>query len=145
MLEEIDIEILKFINQFGEVSKDKILNAFPENKFSTSYRISYLEEKEYKDSAYNLKIPIPNTNYIESLYDYVKNEHHTTESVKLDIYYLTDLGKTFLQDYNLKVKKQKKDFFKQFLFEIMRSIFCPLIVALLTTLITLFINQKFLQ
>ena len=107
MLEEIDIEILKFINQFGEVSKDKILNAFPENKFSTSYRISYLEEKEYKDSAYNLKIPIPNTNYIESLYDYVKNEHHTTESVKLDIYYLTDLGKTFLQDHNLKVKKQR--------------------------------------
>lgn len=145
MLEEIDIEILKFINQFGEVSKDKILNAFPENKFSTSYRISYLEEKEYKDSAYNLKIPIPNTNYIESLYDHVKNEHHATESVKLDIYYLTDLGKTFLQDHNLKVKKQKKDFFKQFLFEIMRSIFCPLIVALLTTLITLFINQKFLQ
>ena len=145
MLEEIDIEILKFINQFGEVSKDKILNAFPENKFSTSYRISYLEEKEYKDSAYNLKIPIRNTNYIESLYDYVKNEHHATESVKLDIYYLTDLGKTFLQDHNLKVKKQKKDFFKQFLFEIMRSIFCPLIVALLTTLITLFINQKFLQ
>ena len=145
MLEEIDIEILKFINQFGEVSKDKILNAFPENKFSTSYRISYLEEKEYKDSAYNLKIPIPNTNYIESLYDYVKNEHHATESVKLDIYYLTDLGKTFLQDHNLKVKKQNKDFFKQFLFEIMRSIFCPLIVALLTTLITLFINQKFLQ
>ncbi|WP_339065356.1 hypothetical protein [Fusobacterium polymorphum] len=145
MLEEIDIEILKFINQFGEVSKDKILNAFPENKFSTSYRISYLEEKEYKDSAYNLKIPIPNTNYIESLYDYVKNEHYATESVKLDIYYLTDLGKTFLQDHNLKVKKQKKDFFKQFLFEIMRSIFCPLIVALLTTLITLFINQKFLQ
>ena len=145
MLEEIDIEILKFINQFGEVSKDKILNAFPENKFSTSYRISYLEEKEYKDSAYNLKIPISNTNYIESLYDYVKNEHHATESVKLDIYYLTDLGKTFLQDHNLKVKKQKKDFFKQFLFEIMRSIFCPLIVALLTTLITLFINQKFLQ
>ena len=145
MLEEIDIEILKFINQFGEVSKDKILNAFPENKFSTSYRISYLEEKEYKDSAYNLKIPIPNTNYIESLYDYVKNEHHATESVKLDIYYLTDLGKTFLQDHNLKVNKQKKDFFKQFLFEIMRSIFCPLIVALLTTLITLFINQKFLQ
>ena len=145
MLEEIDIEILKFINQFGEVSKDKILNAFPENKFSTSYRISYLEEKEYKDSAYNLKIPIPNTNYIESLYDYVKNEHHATESVKLDIYYLTDLGKTFLQDHNLKVKKQKKDFFKQFLFEIMRSIFCPLIVALLTTLITLFINQTFLQ
>ena len=145
MLEEIDIEILKFINQFGEVSKDEILNAFPENKFSTSYRISYLEEKEYKDSAYNLKIPIPNTNYIESLYDYVKNEHHTTESVKLDIYYLTDLGKTFLQDHNLKIKKQKKDFFKQFLFEIMRSIFCPLIVALLTTLITLFINQKFLQ
>ena len=145
MLEEIDIEILKFINQFGEVSKDKILNAFPENKFSTSYRISYLEEKEYKDSAYNLKIPIPNTNYIESLYDYVKNEHHATESVKLDIHYLTDLGKTFLQDHNLKVKKQKKDFFKQFLFEIMRSIFCPLIVALLTTLITLFINQKFLQ
>lgn len=145
MLEEIDIEILKFINQFGEVSKDKILNAFPENKFSTSYRISYLEEKEYKDSAYNLKIPIPNTNYIESLYDYVTNEHYATESVKLDIYYLTDLGKTFLQDHNLKVKKQKKDFFKQFLFEIMRSIFCPLIVALLTTLITLFINQKFLQ
>ena len=145
MLEEIDIEILKFINQFGEVSKDKILNAFPENKFSTSYRISYLEEKEYKDSAYNLKIPIPNTNYIESLYDYVKNEHHATESVKLDIYYLADLGKTFLQDHNLKVNKQKKDFFKQFLFEIMRSIFCPLIVALLTTLITLFINQKFLQ
>ena len=145
MLEEIDIEILKFINQFGEVSKDKILNAFPENKFSTSYSISYLEEKEYKDSAYNLKIPIPNTNYIESLYDYVTNEHYATESVKLDIYYLTDLGKTFLQDHNLKVKKQKKDFFKQFLFEIMRSIFCPLIVALLTTLITLFINQKFLQ
>ena len=46
MLEEIDIEILKFINKFGKVSKDSILNAFPESKFSTSFRISYLEEKK---------------------------------------------------------------------------------------------------
>ena len=40
MLEEIDIEILKFINQFGKVSKDKILTTFPENQFSTSFRKS---------------------------------------------------------------------------------------------------------
>ena len=143
MLEEIDIEILKFINQFGEVSKDKILNAFPENKFSTSYRISYLEEKEYKDSAYNLKIPIPNTNYIESIYEHVKDEHGCSYANKLEIYYLTDLGKAFIQNYIRESINKRKEFRQDFFKSILQNIFCPIIVSVITTLLTYWITKTY--
>ena len=141
MLEEIDIEILNFIYKQGKVSKNDILKRFPESEFTTSLRLKQLEEKDYKHIGMSIQIPIENTSYILSVKEYFTNSLNERDYRKLDIYYLSDLGKMFIQDHFRKVKKQKKIFLKQFLLEIMRSIFCPLIVALLTTLITLWFKN----
>lgn len=143
MLEEIDIEILKFINQFDNVPKDKILDVFPENKFSTSFRISYLEEKEYKTSEYGFKFPIENTNYIESLYECVEDENGMTNSIKLDIYYLTDLGKSFIQNHIRESINKRKAIRQEFFKSILQNVFCPIIVSVITTLITYWLITKF--
>lgn len=144
MLEEIDIEILKFINQNKEVHISEILKKFPENDFSTLFRIEKLEQQEFKNMDSIFSEPIKNSSFILSKYkEDLENldELGNCETIKLHIYFLTDYGKTFLQNHSFKVKKQKKDFFKQFLLEIMRSIFCPLIVAFLTTLLTLWLKR----
>ena len=39
-MEEIDIQILKYINKYGELHIDEILKKFPDNEYSTEYRIS---------------------------------------------------------------------------------------------------------
>lgn len=143
MLEEIDIEILKFINQFGKVSKDTILNTFPENKFSTSFRISYLEEPEYKNLQFGLKIPIENTSYIKSIYEHVKDEHGCSYANKLEIYYLTDLGKAFIQNYIRESINKRKEFRQDFFKSILQNIFCPIIVSVITTLLTYWITKTY--
>ena len=136
MLEEIDVEILKFINRFGKVSKDAILNTFPENKFSTSFRIGYLEEPEYKDLQFGLKIPIENTSYIKSIYEHTKDKHGGSYANKLEIYYLTDLGKAFIQNYIRESINKRKEFRRDFFKSILQNIFCPIIVSVITTLLT---------
>ncbi|MCP1226527.1 hypothetical protein [Sebaldella sp. S0638] len=56
-LEHIDIEILKYIAKHQPISKSIVLKNFPEEKYSTEYRINTLmngyisEEKETKDSS----------------------------------------------------------------------------------------------
>jgi len=143
MLEEIDIEILKFINQFGKVSKDKILTTFPENQFSTSFRMSYLEEKEYNISSHGFRFPIENTNYIESLYEYTEDENGMANSIKLDIYYLTDLGKSFIQNHMRESINKRKAIRQEFFKSILQNIFCPIIVSVITTLLTYWITKTY--
>ncbi len=143
MLEEIDIEILKFINKFGKVSKDSILNTFPESKFSTSFRISYLEEPEYKNLQFGLKIPIENTSYIKSIYEHIKDEHGGSYTNKLEIYYLTDLGKAFIQNYIRESTNKRKEFRQDFFKSILQNIFCPIIVSVITTLLTYWIAKTY--
>ena len=143
MLKEIDIEILKFINQFGKVPKDKILNAFPESKFSTSFRMSYLEEKEYKPSEYGFRFPIENTNYIESLYKHVEDEHGMSSSIKLDIYYLTDLGKSFIQNHIRESINKRKAIRQEFFKSILQNVFCSIIVSVITTLLTYWLTKTY--
>nr|DAR72663.1 MAG TPA: Toxin Fst, type I toxin-antitoxin system [Caudoviricetes sp.] len=143
MLEEIDIEILKFINKFGKVSKDSILNAFPESKFSTSFRISYLEEPEYKNLQFGLKIPIENTSYIKSIYEHIKDEHGGSYTNKLEIYHLTDLGKAFIQNYIRESINKRKEFRQDFFKSILQNIFCPIIVSVITTLLTYWITKTY--
>ena len=41
-LDKIDILILKFINKYSNISKSEILNKFPENNYSTMYRMEKL-------------------------------------------------------------------------------------------------------
>ena len=143
MLEEIDVEILKFINRFGKVSKDAILNTFPENKFSTSFRIGYLEEPEYKDLQFGLKIPIENTSYIKSIYEHTKDKHGGSYANKLEIYYLTDLGKAFIQNYIRESINKRKEFRQDFFKSILQNIFCPIIVSVITTLLTYWITKTY--
>ena len=141
-LDKIDILILKFINKYSNISKSKILNKFPENNYSTMYRMEKLLKKEYRVAVRDIVLPIENSNYIEEIYETSTDENTGISKNKpLSIYIITDLGKSTLQNLNFEKKEIfKANVYKLFL-ESMRSIVCPIIVAIITTLIAI----KFLK
>lgn len=129
MLSEIDIEILNFIYKNNEVHISKILENFPEYLYSTSFRLIQLKGIEYRyNENIRMKIPVENNAYLNS---------------ESDIYFLTKLGKTFVENHNRFIKNKKIDFRKQFALELMRSVLFPIIVSFITALITIYINKTF--
>ncbi len=141
-LDKIDILILKFINKYSDISKSEILNKFPENNYSTMYRMEKLLKKEYRVAVRDIVFPIENSNYIEEIYETSTDETTGISKNKpLSIYIITDLGKSTLQNLNFEKKENFKTNFYKFFLEFMRSIVCPIIVAIITTLIAI----KFLK
>lgn len=138
MLSDIDIKILKFIYESNKVYKYDILKKFPQGKYSTNLRLKEMEEEDFEIYAH-----LESKKYIISEYKIFQDINGVNTWHKLDIYYLTDYGKKFIQDYYQDVKNIKKDFWTKFLLEFMRSVFCPLIVAFLTTLLTLYAKKFF--
>ena len=137
MLSDIDIKILKYIYKNNKVHKYDILKKFPQEKYSTNLRLKEMEEEDFEIYA-----PFESSKYIISEYEIIQDINGINTWHKLDIYYLTDYGKKFIQDHCQNVKNIKKDFWIKFLLEFMRSVFCPLIVAFITTLLTLY-GKKF--
>ena len=105
--------------------------------------MSYLEKKEYNISSHGFRFPIENTNYIESLYKYVEDENGMADSIKLDIYYLTDLGKSFIQNHIRESINKRKAIRQEFFKSILQNIFCPIIVSVITTLLTYWITKTY--
>ena len=141
-LDKIDILILKFINKYSDISKSEILNKFPENNYSTMYRMEKLLKKEYRVAVRDIVFPIENSNYIEEIYETSTDETTGISKNKpLSIYIITDLGKSTLQNLNFEKKENFKTNFYKFFLEFMRAIVCPIIVAIITTLIAI----KFLK
>lgn len=141
-LDKIDILILKFINKYSDISKSEILNKFPENNYSTMYRMEKLLKKEYRVAVRDIVFPIENSSYINEIYETSTDENTGISKNKpLSIYIITDLGKSTLQNLNFEKKENFKTNFYKFFLEFMRSIVCPIIVAIITTLIAI----KFLK
>lgn len=135
MLDNTDMQILKFIYKKGKVHKNEILKKFPENKCVTSYRIQKLEQQEF----YGFREPIENSSYILSEYEDYDINNDSGKDLKLYIYYLTDYGKVTVQNNKFKFKL----FLYSLLINSMKSIFCPIIVSVIITLLTLWINKLF--
>ncbi|WP_367569312.1 hypothetical protein [Lacrimispora sp.] len=131
-LEEYDYEILKFINRFESVPKDKIIQEFNGKIQSIEYRLSLLETPDYKSNL-PVRIPISNSSYIESEFEVVKIEH-ITHHKSTNIYYLTDFGKRALQDY---IQSRKKDIRLLWL----KNCWIPMLVSIVTTLTTIGLTQ----
>ena len=138
MLSDIDIKILKYIYKNNKVHKCDILKKFPQEKYSTNLRLKEMEEGDFEIYA-----PLKSNKYIISEYEIIQDINKINIWHKLDIYYLTDYGKKFIQDYCQNVKNIKKDFWIKFFLEFMRSVFCPLIVAFITTVLTLYAKKFF--
>lgn len=123
-LTQKDYELLSFINKFDSVSKSKIGEHFKNKIDSIDYRLSELSAIDYNGFR-----PIANSNYIAKEYDEITDPNtHITSQISKDSFHVTDLGKKVLQDYNLKLKLDKRNFW-------LKSIFVPIIVASVTTIL----------
>ena len=116
-LEPKDIEILNYSNQYPEITIDQLLNKFPESEFSTTFRVQRLSSPEFDDSS-SFRMAIPNSNYLQQIFHDKENKYHHTEIVPSGIYYITNLGKSFLQTYNQKSASSKKEKRKDFLLRV---------------------------
>jgi len=130
-MEEIDIQILKYINKYGELHIDEILKKFPDNEYSTEYRISELSRYEVHSK---IPVAIPNTSY-----------SGTTRFKKTNIYYLTELGKTVIQDLKVEENRKKKEKIYNVFMELMRSFFFPLVVSVASSFITAYLTIKYFK
>jgi hypothetical protein len=102
-LTSLDYEILEFINRFDVIEKSKIINQFLSRIDSIEYRLELLSKVTYTPSGSF----IANSNYIQEI-----NKCHTDAigvmySDGTDTFYITDKGKSALQDYQLKKQNER--------------------------------------
>ncbi|WP_019108131.1 hypothetical protein [Peptoniphilus senegalensis] len=133
MLEKQDYKILKYMSQFDKIHIDKILEKFPESKYSTKFRIEKLSKVKYSNSGF----PLSNSSYISEL-NKKDDEDPFGNLAYTGIYELTELGYAELQDH----KSQILDYWLK---EIVRSITFPIIVSFVTALITSLVTIKLLK
>lgn len=93
----IDYEILKFINKYDPVQKEKVFKKFPEKAFSTESRIKNLS----RISVY----------YMFENYIPLGIEDGIPQKEYLGTYSLTEKGKKVTQNYILDCKIQRKEKF----------------------------------
>lgn len=123
----IDYRILEFINKFSvPVHVDEILSKFPDNKFSTNYRLELLREMERHPSGH---FCLENTSYIELNYSPTEYVDGTAYSDCLNTYNITEKGKVALQEYKILVKSERLKTFKH-------SFLYPISSAIITAYIT---------
>lgn len=116
----IDIKILIFFYKKQEMTLSEILKKFPEKKYATTARLDYLSE----------------CGYIEEDKEWQSDEVLTLILNSTGKFSITELGKKTVQDIKMsKIESIKRNVYTFFI-EIMRSIFCPIIVAFLTALLT---------
>ena len=120
-MDEIDIKILKYVVNNNNIHIDKILKKFPNNKYSTLYRLELLSTKE-KGS-------------IELNYEDIDDGYGGTISKSLNTYSITDKGKVEIQTYCSNIKNLRINTFKY-------SFLYPILVALITAILTTFALNK---
>lgn len=129
-LTESDYQLLEYINRFPSVHKTNIEKHFKGKIDSLDYRLSVLSQIDYKTS-HGVPIPIQNSAYIDEEFDQTTDEY--IEPYKsLNIFHITDLGKTALQEHLHSLKSQRKELF-------LKSVFIPIAVSFATTCISLYI------
>lgn len=113
---DYDFEILNYISKFNKVEEPQLLKIFQDSQFATKGRLKYLKSEKLIDKFPKMRVLGADDN-------------------KPDYYIITEIGKRSVQDYIINKKELRKKFFKSLITELMRSIFCPIIVALLTSII----------
>ena len=111
-MSDIDFSILEYINNFDFVHIDDILNKFPDDKFSTKYRLEVLSKAEKYPSGH---FYLENTSYIELNCLNYEDGFGGTVSKSTNTYSITQKGKVALQEYKLSQNKISKDKKKDFI------------------------------
>ena len=120
-MDEIDIKILKYVVNNNNIHIDKILKKFPNNKYSTLYRIELLSTEE--------------KGCLELNYEDIDDGYGVTISKSLNTYSITDKGKVEIQTYCSNIKNLRINTFKY-------SFLYPILVALITAILTTFALNK---
>ncbi|EHQ88271.1 hypothetical protein [Desulfosporosinus youngiae] len=97
----IDYKILQYVNQSTKVEQSAIVNRFSSEIDSIEYRLELLAEQEYRTVSNSFRIPIENTSYIQKEYVLVKDDNGLSYDKPTGFFYITDKGKTALQEYEL--------------------------------------------
>lgn len=119
-----DFEILNYISRFNKVEEPQLLKIFQDECFAIKGRLKFLMSEKLIDKFPKMRVLDINDD-------------------KPDYYVITEIGKRSVQDYIINQKELKKEFIKTVIIEFMRSVFCPIIVSVITTLITYWLITKF--
>lgn len=129
-MDNIDFSILEYIYEHGNIHLTDILNRFPEEKFSTKYRLEILSERKKHSSGY---FYLENSSYIEIQYSCRETDLGNVYD-STDIYFITEKGKVALQEHKISIKNEKIYTFKHsFLYPILSAVIAACITAYITT------------
>ena len=127
-LTENDYRILKYINKFSHVSKEQIEHYFNGKIDAIDFRLSVLAKIE-RSSMY--KIPIENSSYIVEEFEDNYDDYEVPPKSK-NIFHISQLGKSVLQDYLEAKKSERKSNLKSAAFKI-----CNLILSIIAIIISI--------
>lgn len=119
-----DFEILNYISKYDKVEEPQLLEVFQDEQFATKDRIKFLISEKLIDKFPKIRVLGSNDN-------------------KPDYYVITEIGKRSVQNYIISKKEFKKELVKTIIIGFMKSIFCPIIVAFITALITVWLKEKY--
>lgn len=109
-LNDMDYKLLKFIGKSDKVSLVKILEKFPENKYSTAKRLLDLKNITF-ETMVNGRFTFPTTekSYITEDFEIVDVDEYGFEKKQSSgMYSITGLGRKALQDYELTSSKLRR-------------------------------------
>lgn len=131
-INDIDIEILRFISQHEPVSLNFVINGLP-NISAVAFRVKQMcSSGRYRAAATAVETGLI-TQDVRTFQDgrFLKQEY-------LDAYRLTDLGRKTLQDHDCSEKKHRRELW-------LKNAWIPIIVAFVTTLLTNYILPRLPQ
>lgn len=130
-LTDLDYKLLKYINKFESVSKEKIVHKFKNKIDSIDLRLTNLS---FENDPISL-LPDADHCYILEDTSSCSDGLGTSTITYLNSYHITPYGKKVLQDYLFNKRNKSRTIW-------LKNAWIPIIVAFITTLLTNYIIPK---
>jgi len=128
-LSDTDYRLLELIAKYGPLDKNAIDNKAKTKIDALDYRLGCLKLPQFKQVSAGVRFPIDDTSYIDEEYSSVEDKKtHFTHIAATGVYSISRLGQKVLQDYKAEQKARKRETW-------FKSIWCPIIVAFITSLV----------
>ena len=117
-----------FINRFNN---GEFKSAGGRTELFESYNEYFLDNPQYWLTGTGVA-------YYKDICKQSNSMHNGTQQIYINTgkYETSELGKKLLQDVKIEDVKNTKEYFKNLIIELMRSVVCPLLVALVTAYLT---------
>lgn len=125
-LTDFDYAILEKVAGSSNITELALTEAFPEQT-AVKLRIDSLSQMDY-----DYPFPIPNTSYLQRIYNHIQNEYGADDNVYTGKICITPLGQKALEEWRLQKKKEHRK-----LVEWRITKYAPIIISIIALIVAI--------